>query len=46
LVFKHAPYLHSTEKPIVIDMKPREGFAHQETEVWIKGRGFSEKGKQ
>jgi len=31
------------EKPTVIDIKPKEGPALQETEVWIKGRGFSDR---
>lgn len=32
----------SREQPVVIDIKPNEGIATEETEVWIKGRGFSE----
>jgi len=31
------------EKPSVIDIKPKEGMATQETEIWIKGRGFSDR---
>src|SRR4051794_29703494 len=31
------------EKPTVTGIKPNSGSALQETEVWIKGRGFSEK---
>jgi hypothetical protein len=33
----------SLEKPTVTGIKPNNGSAVQETEVWIKGRGFSEK---
>lgn len=32
------------EKPTVIDIKPKEGSSAQETEMWIKGRGFSDRG--
>jgi len=31
------------EKPVVIDIKPKEGSTTQDTEVWIKGKGFSER---
>jgi len=31
------------EKPSVVDIKPKEGPATQDTEVWIKGRGFSDR---
>jgi hypothetical protein len=31
------------ERPVVYDLKPTEGIASGETEVWIKGRGFSDK---
>jgi len=29
-------------KPSVIDMRPSDGLTTEETEVWIKGRGFSD----
>lgn len=32
------------ERPAVYDLKPKEGIASGETEVWIKGRGFSDRG--
>lgn len=28
---------------MVVDIKPTEGMASQETEVWIKGKGFNDK---
>jgi len=31
------------ERPTVIDIKPKEGPTTQETEIWIKGRGFSDR---
>jgi len=31
------------ERPVVADIKPNHGVANQETEVWIKGRGFSDR---
>jgi len=31
---------HTKDRPVVIGMKPLKGLATQETEVWIKGRGF------
>ena len=32
------------ERPIVLDMKPSDGPTSTESEVWIKGRGFTDKG--
>ena len=32
------------ERPTVVDIKPNYGPINQETEVWIKGRGFSDRG--
>ena len=32
------------EKPTVIAMMPSKGAFHAQTEVWIKGRGFTDKG--
>ena len=34
------------ERPIVLDMKPMEGPISSETEIWIKGRGFCDKGRE
>jgi hypothetical protein len=34
------------ERPIVLDMKPMEGPISSETEIWIKGRGFCDKGNR
>jgi hypothetical protein len=34
------------EKPLVFDMKPNQGPATAETEVWIKGRGFNDRGER
>eukprot|EP01116_Phalansterium_solitarium_P000115 TRINITY_DN10076_c0_g1_i2.p1 TRINITY_DN10076_c0_g1~~TRINITY_DN10076_c0_g1_i2.p1 ORF type:complete len:850 (-),score=146.21 TRINITY_DN10076_c0_g1_i2:149-2698(-) len=31
------------ERPVVLCMKPDEGFSFRDTEVWIKGRGFNDK---
>lgn len=36
---EHSP----DEAPIVDDLKPASGLHNQQTEVWIKGRGFNEK---
>jgi hypothetical protein len=35
---------HSKEKPVVVALKPTEADLGCEVEVWIKGRGFSDKG--
>jgi len=36
-------HVKGQEKPSVIDIKPKEGPSAQETEIWIKGRGFSDR---
>lgn len=34
----------ANDRPIVIDIKGNQGPTTQETEVWIKGKGFSPRG--
>jgi len=40
---KHVKASPDKEKPILIDIKPPKGDYNRESEVWIKGRGFSDK---
>jgi hypothetical protein len=40
---KHVKVSPDKEKPVLVDIKPARGDYSKETEVWIKGRGFSDK---
>jgi len=36
-------HIKGQERPTVIDIKPKEGLNSQETEIWIKGKGFNDR---
>jgi len=40
---KHVKVSPDKEKPVLVDVKPQRGEFNRDTEVWIKGRGFSDK---